>query len=252
MFSPDQDAFNSSEREIISILGANATAALTSIAQAAELQETAQTLQSQNEQLDQFVSVVSHDLRNPLQVAEGHLDLAREECTSEQLEAIGDAHTRMNTLIENLLALARSGVQVDEVESVDLASLVRECWGHVATAEATLVADVDQWIRADRSRSKQLLENLIRNAVEHGREDVTVTIGALNDGFYLEDDGSGIPQEERDAVFEIGSSTTEDGTGFGLSIVKQVADTHGWDVRVTTGSDSGARFEITNVEFIAE
>jgi signal transduction histidine kinase len=53
-------------------------------------------------------------------------------------------------------------------------------------------------------------------------------------------------------VFEAGYSTTEDGTGFGLNIVKQVADTHGWNVRVTDGSDGGARFEITGVEFAAE
>jgi len=69
--SPEQDAFNAHQREIVSILGANATAALDSIAQTTELQEATSALKTQNEQLDQFVSVVSHDLRNPLNVAGG-------------------------------------------------------------------------------------------------------------------------------------------------------------------------------------
>jgi signal transduction histidine kinase/DNA-binding NarL/FixJ family response regulator len=251
VFSPEQSAFDAHEREIISILVANATAAVDSITQTAELRKTAQALQSQNEQLDQFVSVVSHDLRNPLRVAEGNLELAREEYHSKHLDTVADAHDRMDSLIEDLLALAHSGGQVESVETVNLASLVQKCWGHVATGEATFVTDIDQQLRADRSRLQQLLENLIRNAVEHVGTDVTITIGEVDGGFYIEDNGPGIPDEERDAVFEMGYSTTEGGTGFGLSIVKQVAETHGWDVRVTDGSDGGARFEITGVQSAA-
>jgi len=124
--------------------------------------------------------------------------------------------------------------------------------GAFVTAEATLVVESDQRIQADRSRLQQLVENLVRNAVEHGGADVTVTIGALEDGFYAEEDGPGIPTENRDAVFEMGYSTIEDGTGFGLSIVNQIADAHGWTVHVTEGSDGGARFEITGITSSAE
>jgi signal transduction histidine kinase len=92
----------------------------------------------------------------------------------------------------------------------------------------------------------------MRNAVEHGGDDVTVAVGALNDGFYVEDDGAGISEADREDVFEPGYSTSEDGTGFGLSIGKRVADAHGWNVRVTDGSDGGARFEIIGVEFAGE
>ncbi|MDZ7849248.1 MAG: ATP-binding protein [Halodesulfurarchaeum sp.] len=246
--SPEQDAFNAHQREIISILGANATAAHDSITKTTELRETAQALTSRNEQLDQFVSVVSHDLRNPLNVAAGRLELAREECTSEHLVAVADAHNRMNTLIENLLILARSEGQVDEMEPVDLKSVVAGCWQHVDTDEATLVTDIDRRVQANRSRLEQLLENLLRNAVEHGGSDVTITIGALEDGFYVEDDGPGIPEAAREEVFEMGYSTTENGTGFGLSIVEQVAKAHGWDIHLADGSAGGARFEITGVE----
>lgn len=248
VFSSEQDDFNAHEREIISILAANATAALNSIFQTTELRETTQQLKRQNEQLDQFTSIVSHDLRNPLSVAEGYVEMAREEHDSEHLSTVADAHTRMHTLIENLLVLARSGKQIDEVDEVALSHLIEACWGNVATAKATLVTDVDRQIQADRSRLRQLFENLMRNAVEHGGEDVTVSIGALDDGFYFEDDGPGIPSEERDRVFEAGYLMADDGSGLGLNIVKQVAEAHGWNVSVTDGSDGGARFEITGVE----
>ncbi|WP_280535453.1 PAS domain S-box protein [Halopenitus sp. POP-27] len=200
-------------------------------------------------QLEQFASIVSHDLRNPLNVAEGRLELAREECDSEHLDDIARAHERMDALIDDLLTLAREGETVGDTERIDLARLTEICWANVATAEATLVMDIDRRIQADRSRLQQLLENLMRNAVEHGGENLTVTLGTVADGFYVEDNGPGIPEDERDDVFKAGYSTTEDGTGFGLSIVKQVAQAHGWDIGVTDGPDGGARFEITGLKW---
>ena len=209
-------------------------------------------LEQKNEQLEQFASVVSHDLRNPLNIAEGRLELAQAECDCPHLEAVERAHDRMHALIEDLLTLARADETAAETAPVALAHAVEQSWAGVETATASLVTDIDRTIEADESRLKQLLENLIRNAVEHGGEDVTVTIGALPDGFYVEDDGPGIPDAERDAIFDAGYSTDDSGTGFGLPIVKQVVDAHGWDIRVTESADGGARFEITGVAFDVE
>ncbi|KDS90383.2 histidine kinase [Halorubrum saccharovorum] len=205
-------------------------------------------VEDRNDRLNEFADTVSHDLRNPLSVASGRLELAREEHDSEHLDAVASAHDRMETLIDGLLRLARSGKDIDELERVRLPDVLKTCWGNVATANAAIAIDIDQTIRADRSRLRQLLENLIRNSVEHGGENVTV--GRLNDGFYFEDDGPGIPAEDRTGVFDTGYSTSEEGTGLGLNIVKQVAEAHGWRIRVTDGTDGGARFEITNVEFV--
>ena len=69
-----------------------------------------------------------------------------------------------------------------------------------------------------------------------------------SDGFYVEDDGPGIPEGERERVFEDGYSTVEGGTGFGLNIVREIARAHGWEVRVTESAAGGARFEISGVE----
>jgi PAS domain S-box-containing protein len=204
------------------------------------------------EQLEAFAFVVSHDLRNPLNVASGYLELTREECESGHLERVAEAHSRMDELIENLLTLAREGDRGSGLEPVNLASLAESCWENVATTEAMLTIDIDEEIRANPSRLQQLLENLIRNAVEHGGEDVAVTVGTLESGFYIEDDGPGIPEDEQNDVFEMGYSTQGGGTGFGLSITKQVANTHDWVIGVTDGSKGGARFEITDIEFVTE
>ncbi|WP_248895636.1 hybrid sensor histidine kinase/response regulator [Haloplanus halobius] len=223
-------------------------------------------LEREKERLQEFASIVSHDLRNPLNVAQGCTELAREDCESEHLDTAIDAHERMGALIEDLLTLARSGDDIDELVSVDLAPLVEDCWTNAVTDDATLVVETERAIRADRSRLRQLVENLVVNsvehgstgsrmesddAIEHGGDDVTVTIGELDDGFYVADDGPGIPESMRDDVFDAGYSMSDEGTGFGLRIVEQVADAHGWTISVTDSADDGARFEIRGVEFLS-
>jgi len=207
-----------------------------------------QEIERQNERLETFASVVSHDLRNPLNVAKGRIDLAKVDCDSDHLDHVERALERMTVLIDDLLTLAREGESAVEPEPVELADSIDACWQNVDTRDATLVTETDRTITADRSKLRQLFENLFRNAVEHGDTDVTVTVGELADGFSVEDDGPGIPEDERADVLSPGYTTTERGTGFGLSIVTQVAEVHGWDVSVTEGTDGGARFEITGVD----
>jgi PAS domain S-box-containing protein len=274
--SETRAAFDETDLRLAELLASHAESALDRLAREEDLQR-------QNDRLEEFAGVVSHDLQNPLNVASARLELLREECNGEQVEAIDRALTRMDDLVGDLLTLAREGDRVSEMESVSLADVSGQCWQNVETDDATVHVRVGRTIRADRSRLAQLLENLYRNAVEHGstgpdsqaqedagseasepsvadapenateheREDMTITVGELDNGFYVEDDGSGIPEGERDDIFDAGYSTAEEGTGFGLSIVKQVADAHGWELRVTDGAAGGARFEITGVEFVA-
>lgn len=204
-------------------------------------------LRRQNQRLDEFASVLSHDLRNPLNVAQGRLELASEACDSEHFEPVERAHRRMESLIEDLLTLARNGKAVTDREPVDVSSIVNGCWATVDTKDATIAIEIDRTIQADESRLQQVFENLFRNAVEHGGEDVTVTVGELDDGFYVEDDGPGIPAADREQIFEAGYSTSTEGTGFGLSIVKEIVEAHDWDIRLRDGTDGGARFEITGI-----
>ncbi|MFD1643994.1 PAS domain-containing sensor histidine kinase [Halohasta litorea] len=208
-------------------------------------------LRQKTDELEDFANVVSHDLRNPLSVAIGHLDTLANEYDDSCIETIRSAHMRMQELIENILMLAKQGQRIEELESVSLSNCMKESWVTAETENATLQIESSRTIHADGNRLHQLFGNLIRNAIEHGGNDVTVTVGDLDNGFYIEDDGPGIPEEERTEIFKAGHTTTEVGTGFGLSIVKEIVDAHGWCINVTDGYVGGARFEITDVE-IAE
>jgi signal transduction histidine kinase len=214
-------------------------------------------LRHQNERLEKFATMVSHDLRNPLNVADGWLEMASEECDSEALAHVANSHDRIRTIVDDLLMLARAGRTVDDPVDFDLGAVAADAWAQVGTHDATLTVDLDFDVSGDRTRIQQLFENLFRNSVEHGStsnrpeaDDTTglsVTVGALSDGFYVADDGVGIPAESRDRVLEFGYTTAEDGTGIGLGIVEDVATAHGWTVTVTESDAGGACFEFTSV-----
>jgi len=210
----------------------------------AQLQETTSELKQQNVRLDEFASIVSHDLRNPLSVAMGGLDLAKETGEEADFQRVRNAHERMERMIAELLTLSQKGKDVTDLEPVSLEAIVNG-------ARATVAADIDVTVRedmnlhADPDRLTALLENLFRNAAEHAGPDPTVTVGTLDDaeGFYVADDGPGIPPDEQKQVFEHGYTTASSGTGIGLVIVRRIADAHGWNVTVTDSADGGARFE---------
>ena len=213
--------------------------------------QTIEQRKQQNERLDQFAGIVSHDLRNPLTALHGWLDLAEETGDPEHFNRCYRSIDRMETLIDDLLTLARNGSEIDDAEPVAPGQLARVTWEFVGTAGGTLSIDTDQTVMADRSRLRQLLENLFRNAVEHGGDEVAVTVGELDNGFYVADDGRGIPADERGVVFEESHSTTPNGTGFGLTIVQEIIEAHGWKIRITESATGGARFEITGVDLVA-
>ena len=232
------------------------------VANAVESRRAAAEADRQRERIDRFVSGVSHDLRSPLNVAQGRLQMARDDPEGDHLDVAAAAVDRTFELIADLLTLAKQGEKPRELESVGLRDTAEDCWTTVATADATLVVESDRRVLADPSRLKQLFENLFGNAVAHGGDDVTVTIGAISPmytatraetlpaGFYVADDGPGIPEDEREHVFDAGYTTGDRGTGFGLNIVREVAAAHGWGVRITDSENGGARFEVTDVEFV--
>lgn len=209
------------------------------IADISERQERPRELERQITRLDEFTSVVSHDLQNPVSVPTGHLELAWEGVDNEHLDAIHRALDRMESLNSELLSLAMAGDVGADLEPVDLAAISESCWQNVEPSNATLTISIDRTILADASRVKQLVENLIRNAIEHGG-DVTGTVGGRSDGFYIEGDGPGIPERERRVIFESGYTTSAEGTGFGLSIVRDIVQAHEWQIRLGESTGGGA------------
>ena len=277
-------------------------------------------LRQQTAQLERFAGTLSHDLRNPLSVARGRIDLAQETGDDAHLETAADALERIEQLIEDTLTLAREGQAIEEREPIELDELARTAWDTTDTGEATLEIepDADVTVYADHSRLRTVFENLFRNSVEHSStspdsktpetvddgstkpnatapaepggvkatpetakpllrgEDrsgddhgttadervsepehtngfgasLTVRLGRTADGFYVEDDGPGIPPEDREAVFEYGYTTDEEGTGLGLAIVDAIANAHGWSVQATDDHDGGARITFADVDVI--
>ena len=250
--SQDPGFFDDTAVQLARVLGANVTVALDHAQRTAQLRDRDAQLNREIDRLEKFAGLVSHDLRNPLNVAAGRLQLARANVDDgdalDEIDRIGDAHDRMEELIDDLLALARQGRTVDELESVPLADAAAQAWRTVDTAEATLdPPDESLTVQADPERLRTLLENLFTNSVEHGSvgsssdvDGVTVSVDALPNGFSVADDGVGFEIDPADAA-EYGTSSDPQGTGFGLAIVREIAAAHGWAFDAV--DDDGARFE---------
>jgi PAS domain S-box-containing protein len=244
---------------------------------ALDRRETNARLRAQNERFREFTSIVSHDLRNPISVLSGALELAEMTGESEQFDRCRRALERMDALVEDLSTLTQEGAVVDDAEPLSLERTARACWATVETGDAELRTEGDSTIRADEDRLRQVFENLFRNSVEHGSTDdrtqsgdsveygsaddslnadvddgLTVRVGVLpdGDGFYVEDDGVGIPEDRHGEVFERGYSTATGGTGLGLAIVEKMAAAHGWTVTATEGREGGTRIEIDGVDLV--
>jgi PAS domain S-box-containing protein len=214
--------------------------------------EREEALERQNEQLERFASIVSHDIRDPLQNAQATATLLRaradDEAVGDLVDELDETLGRMDTLVDDVLALAKQGKTLGETVPVDLAAVARDAWTVVRTGDADLRVSSLPAADGDPDRLESLFTNLFGNAVEHGGAGV-VRVGPLDDGdgFYVADDGTGFGGVDRDRLFEYGYTASETGTGFGLNIVETVADAHGWTVTPTEGDDGGARFEFRGV-----
>lgn len=215
------------------------------------LRHEEQTALKRKEQLEELVMGISHDLQSPLSVALGNAQLARENEDFERLEKTIDALDRAGELLEYLRTLAVEGKQLLKLESVDLRTVAEDAWSTLEPGDATLTCEGSTTIVADEQRLRQLLQNLFNNAIEHGGPQVAVAVGPLEerDGFYVEDNGPGIPSEVKSEVFKIGYSGGRDssGSGFGLAICQHIAEAHEWTIEVTEGAEGGARFDIAGV-----
>jgi signal transduction histidine kinase len=243
----EPNAFDETDRHLARILTSNLEHAIESTRRQRRLRERERELKRENERLEEVASIVSHDLRNPLNVIEGNLELAREECDSTALDSMASALDRSVDIIDDVLTFLRQGRSVDETEPIELASMVESCWANVETERAEVRVEGDLTFAGDPDRVRHVFENLFRNAVQHGGSGITIRVGSLGDGFFLADDGPGIPDSDRGEVFDAGYTTDENGTGLGLQIVAHIAEAHGWEVSVEGSESGGARFEITGV-----
>lgn len=267
-----EGTFTQTEKHIAETLARNARVAFDRAVERRDLERSLDRLRDQNERLEQLSRMLAHDIRNPLNVAVGNVNLLQRRLDVRELDHVEQALTRMDQLVDEVLTLVSADKTVQQREQVALGRLAERCWQTVETGTATLQVERDATLDADPSRLRHVFENLFRNSVEHSSTDAgsqarqnsveqgttesgstagdgpTVWVGATEDGIYVEDDGPGIPSADQQSVFESGYTTSSDGTGFGLSIVEDMVEAHGWAVSVTDGRQGGARFEISGVE----
>ncbi|UPV99755.1 GAF domain-containing protein [Halorussus gelatinilyticus] len=204
-----------------------------------------------NDRLESFASMVAHELRNPLHIAQLYHRRAADG-DPDAAEEVATALDRIERLVDVILAIARGSDADTDRERVELRGIVGEAWSAVTGDDAELVVETDRVVETDPLHVRHLLENLFGNAVEHGGEEVTVRVGDLPSGLYVADDGSGISDEGTGRVFDAGYTTDDNGIGLGLAVVERLAESNGWDCAVTESEDGGARFEITGMEFASE
>ncbi|AZQ15112.1 PAS domain S-box protein [Halorubrum sp. PV6] len=244
--SAGTQSFGTEDSNILETLAGSLTAALNSVADKERLRQRDRELQRQNEQLDEFADVIAHDLRGPLTAARGFFEIALETSDPDHFKRVEEAHARMELLIDDLLTMARQGRSIGDRMPVDLVALARRIWADVHDEATLKITEPLPDLTGDVARLEEVFSNLFRNAVDHVGPNVTVRVGPLDDGgFYVEDDGPGIPVEKRDHIFDYGYTTNLRGTGIGLAVVEEIIIAHGWTISVTDGSDGGARFEIS-------
>jgi two-component system, OmpR family, sensor histidine kinase TctE len=209
--------------------------------------EVLRRLDEEYERQRRFIASAAHELRTPIAILRIKIDAAEDTSTRR----LGGDVDRLANLAEQLLDLQRLDA-VRNDENIDLVALVRRVAADLAplliASDRTIEVMVDSArpIRGDMGAIERVVTNLVQNAIEHGGRHVTIRV--LGTGFEVEDDGPGIPPEERERVFEpfhrLRPRST--GTGLGLNLVQQVVERHGGHVSILGAPGGGT---IVRVEF---
>ncbi len=209
-------------------------------------------LKEQNEKLEHVQHALSKDLQAPLGILADSLELYRDTRDESYLDNIDSAIDRMATLLEQLVRLTDTDVVVEDTTTVDLREAACTAWQSIDRDTGALRIHDSRTFEANPEGLYELFEQLFTNAIEHSHSPVTIDVGTMSDGVYVEDDGLGIDPGDRRDVFESGYTTVAENTGLGLTIAGQVASGHGWEISVTEGAVGGARFEITGIDFLPD
>ena len=216
--------------------------------------ERERELERLNERLERLAGFLSHDLRNPLSVARGYVDLARETGETERLAAAESAFGRIEAMIDEALVMARDPDEIETAdEAVDLADLAADClesgdFGD-PPADSDLVVEDPGPVAGDATLLRRAIGNLIGNAFDHGGDAPAVRVGVDERGVYVADDGPGLPEDERDRAELTDFGVSPDGgTGIGLAIVERVAAAHGWTLEIGESAEGGFRATLVGAE----
>ena len=262
------DAFSEEEVELVALLGRLVATAVQNIRAYEAERATVEELRRLSALRADFVSLVSHELRSPLAAVIGAARTLRErrdDLTADQrdqlLNLISGEASRLTVLVADVLDTSRieAGTFSYEFGEVDVASLVEDvvATASVRQAEVTVRAALAEPlppVGGDRERLRQVLTNLIENAVKYSAEGDAVEVSAQRDGVYVRiavsDRGPGIPDDQQQLIFQkFGRAQVEGGskpgTGLGLFIARSIAEAHGGTLEVESRRNGGAMFTLS-------
>jgi signal transduction histidine kinase len=174
------------------------------------------------------------------------------EDEGEEDQGLVDALEGIESATQEAEFIADPSLNPSDLEPTSLRTVAEAAWDRTDSGDGELNVSLPNSDRviADRTTLELLFANLFRNGVEHGDGNVVVETVEEDgsSGFAVTDSGPGIPELGQERIFEWGFAHDDD-TGVGLAIVREVVDSHGWEITAKTGPDGGARFEITNVTF---
>ncbi|WP_343749269.1 HAMP domain-containing sensor histidine kinase [Halarchaeum salinum] len=237
---------------------------LSSLVDVTEIDDAALTARERANRAEDALSIISHDVQTPLSVIKGYAELLEEECeddiANQSLERIQSASARASTIIDDAQTLL-GGFEATDRETVELATIVEAVWNNLdhMNEEASLRVEDSFTFEAEVGLLRRVFENLFINAIDHAGPAVTVRVGCLPEpksstvGFFVEDDGPGLPDREVENVFTPGfTSDSQNGYGLGLAIVQTIIEGHGWAITASNGATGGARFEASGIHPVSE
>lgn len=210
-----------------------------------------------NQQLEEFASALTHELRNVIQIIDSRMALAGAQMkkgsdtavATESIDRAREMTDRMSGLVDDFRALARYGQTVEELSSVEFGPSVEDGWSHAETGEMRLTVEGTGRIKADPGRLRQLLVNAFEFARHNGASRVRVEL--LDDGFAVTDDGDP-PSGDTGGYFAFGEAVPNAESGMKLPNVRAFARVHGWTVALDTDYSNGARLLVKEVTVTAE
>lgn len=205
-------------------------------------------LKYKNKQLTEFAKIISHDIRNPLSIAQGYIDMIEDGGNNNQpIQKTKNALNKIENILDDVLDISTKTESDLTKQYLTIDSIANNCWNNIENENSNLYVKTNQSIFVNEKLVYRFFDNMFKNSIKHGGKNVDITIGSLNNGFYIEDTGDGIPDKIKSEIFNPNYTTSNTGKGLGLTIVEHVCDLHNWTIKVTESSSGGARFEITDI-----
>jgi len=207
-------------------------------------------LLKQKQELSEFAHAMGHDLRGSLHAIIGYAHLLEEEYDQSRAQEITNLTRGMVTMLEQSIALADAGQVIGEIHPVDLDKLVAEVAATVMPKGTRFKQQKLPVISCDREKMKQVVQNLLANAIQHGKPkaiEVKVEKGEGSISLLFSNDGTIIAEKEREKIFDRGF-TTKEGGGIGLTIVKKIVDAHKWKITLEPSEKTTFRLTIPELQ----